>query len=84
MKAIVRYKYGTPDVLELKEVDKPVARDDELLVKVHAASVNAADWFGLTGLPYIVRPAFGTIRPRHKIPGQDLVTIPKLSAGGNA
>ena len=72
MKAIVRYKYGTPDVLELKEVDKPVARDDELLVKVHAASVNAADWFGLTGLPYIVRPAFGTIRPRHKIPGQDL------------
>ncbi|MCH8911538.1 MAG: NAD(P)-dependent alcohol dehydrogenase [Chloroflexi bacterium] len=72
MKAIVQYKYGTPDVLELKEVEKPVARDDELLVKVHAASINAADWFVLTGLPYVVRPAFGTIRPRHKIPGQDL------------
>ena len=72
MKALVQYKYGTPDVLELTEVEKPVAKDDELLVKIHAASVNAADWLVLTGLPYVVRPAFGTIRPRHKIPGQDV------------
>ncbi|MDP9318364.1 MAG: NAD(P)-dependent alcohol dehydrogenase, partial [Actinomycetota bacterium] len=44
MQAIVQDKYGSPDVLELREVDKPVAKDEELLVRVHAAGVNPADW----------------------------------------
>ena len=44
MKAIVCDKYGAPDVLELREVDKPVVKDDEVLVRVHATSVNPADW----------------------------------------
>ena len=43
-----------------------------MLVKVHATSVNAGDWFVLTGLPYLIRPAFGVFKPRHKIPGHDL------------
>jgi len=49
MKAIVYHKYGTPDLLELKEVEIPTPRDKEVLVKVHAASVNSWDWDLLTG-----------------------------------
>ena len=52
MKAIVYTKYGSPDVLHLEEVDKPSPRDEEVLVKVHAASSNAGDWHLLTGDPF--------------------------------
>jgi len=57
MKASVHYCYGSPDVLRLEDVEKPVAADDEVLVKVHAASVNPLDWHYLYGMPYIVRLA---------------------------
>ena len=50
MKAIVHYKYGSPNVLELQDIDKPVAADDEVLVRVHAASLNILDWYGISGL----------------------------------
>jgi len=55
MKAIEYTKYGPPDVLELKEVEKPAPKDYEVLVKVQAASVNFPDWGLLRGTPFIVR-----------------------------
>jgi NADPH:quinone reductase-like Zn-dependent oxidoreductase len=54
MKAIVYDRYGSPDVLELRDVEKPVAADDEVLVRVHATSVNPVDWHTMTGWPYLV------------------------------
>jgi NADPH:quinone reductase-like Zn-dependent oxidoreductase len=70
MKAIVCTEYGPPDVLQLKEVAKPVPKEDEVLVRVHAASVNAADVEILRGM-WVARFS-GPLRPRHKIPGSDL------------
>ncbi len=64
MKAIIRTKYGSPDVLELKEVEKPTPKDNEVLVKIHAASVNPLDWHLLRGEPYILRIAAGLRRPK--------------------
>jgi NADPH:quinone reductase-like Zn-dependent oxidoreductase len=72
MKAIVYDKYGEPDVLELREVDKPVVKDDEVLVRVHAVSVNPADWHLLTGTPYVMRMAVGLSKPKNKILGLDM------------
>ncbi|TKJ25831.1 MAG: alcohol dehydrogenase [Promethearchaeota archaeon Loki_b31] len=70
MKAIVCTKYGPPDVLQLKEVDKPTPKDNEVLVKVHAASLNAADLDYLRGRP-MVRIG-GLRKPRYKILGSDI------------
>jgi len=69
MKAIVQDKYGSPDVLNLREVDRPEPLDDEVLVQVHAAAVNTADWIALTGRPYAARLAFGLFRPKRRIAG---------------
>ena len=55
MKAIVYTKYGPPDVLQLKEVAKPTPKDDEVLIKVQAVSVNRSDWEGLIGKPLYAR-----------------------------
>ncbi|MGZ8786510.1 MAG: NAD(P)-dependent alcohol dehydrogenase [Acidimicrobiia bacterium] len=70
MKAIVRSKYGSPDVLQLKEVAKPTPKDNELLVRVHASSVNAADVENLRGT-FVVRMG-GPRRPKNKILGSDI------------
>jgi NADPH:quinone reductase-like Zn-dependent oxidoreductase len=72
MRAIVRTKYGPPEVLQPKEVEKPVPKDNELLVKVHAASVNALDWHMLRGKPVLVRLRFGLFRPKNRILGYDI------------
>jgi len=64
MKAIVFTQYGPPDGLELKEVPKPVPKDDELLVRVHASSINSWDWEFLNGTPFINRLMFGLFRPK--------------------
>jgi NADPH:quinone reductase-like Zn-dependent oxidoreductase len=72
MKAIVQDKYGSPDVLELKDIDKPVAKDDEVLVRVHAASVSIANWHLLRGIPYIMRIGTGPLKPRQEVPGVDV------------
>ena len=60
MKAAVRDRYGPPEVVELREIDEPVAADDEVLVRVRAASVNPADWYAVTGRPYVARALGGT------------------------
>jgi len=73
MKAIVHTKFGPPDLLELKEVAKPTPKEEEVLVKVHAASLNAFDWHILRAKPFLVRLAgFGFLKPKHKIPGVDI------------
>jgi NADPH:quinone reductase-like Zn-dependent oxidoreductase len=72
VKAIVQLKYGSPDVLELHDIDKPVVKDDEVLVRVRAAAVNIADWHLLRGVPYVMRLGIGLRRPRHEIPGLDI------------
>jgi NADPH:quinone reductase-like Zn-dependent oxidoreductase len=72
MKAIVYNQYGTPEVLQLKEVEKPLPRDNEVLVKVSAASINSWDWDLLRGRPYLYRSFFGVFEPRNKILGCDI------------
>ncbi len=72
MKAIVQDKYGSADVLELKEIDKPVVNDDDVLVRVRAASVNPLDWHIMRGRPFIVRPTSGLRKPKLRIRGVDV------------
>ena len=74
MKAIVYHEYGSPDVLKLEEVEKPTPKDNELLIKVHAVSINRSDWEGVTGKPLYARIG-GLIRPRDKILGSDIAGI---------
>jgi len=85
MKAIVRSKYGSPDVLELREIEKPAVEDDHVLVRVHAASVNAGDWHSMRGKPYIIRLMLGGLfKPRTKnaVLGGDLAGRVE-AVGGN-
>jgi NADPH:quinone reductase-like Zn-dependent oxidoreductase len=72
MKAIVYREYGSPDVLKLEEVRKPVPGDDEVLVKVQAASINSWDWDLLRGKPRLFRLLFGLLRPKYWILGCDI------------
>jgi NADPH:quinone reductase-like Zn-dependent oxidoreductase len=72
MKAIVYEKYGSPDVLELKEVEKPTPNENEVLIKVHAASINSWDWDMLTGRPLEYRLFFGLLKSKYKILGCDI------------
>jgi len=72
MKAVVRDSYGSPDVLKYQEIEKPIPKDDEILMKVHSASVNRADSHGLRGTPFIARIILGgIIKPKVKILGYD-------------
>jgi NADPH:quinone reductase-like Zn-dependent oxidoreductase len=73
MKAIVQDTYGAADVLELREIDQPVPTDDEVLVRVEAAGVDAGVWHLMTGLPYLVRLfGFGVRRPKVRVRGRDV------------
>jgi len=72
MKAIVYEKYGPPDVLQLKEVEKPIPKDNEVLVKVHAASVNYCDSAFVRGKPLVARLWSGPLKPKNTILGADV------------
>ena len=72
MRAIVYEEYGSPDVLNFQEVEKLAPKDNEVLVKVRAASVNAADWHLLRADPFLTRLAFGLLRPKYKVLGADI------------
>jgi len=71
MKAIVHERYGRPDVLELRDVDTPVIEDDQVLVRVHASSVNPVEWYGVTGF-YFARIGNGLRKPTSTDVGADL------------
>ena len=71
MKAIVRTKFGSPDVLSLEEIEQPPLTDDGMLVRVRATSVNPADWYSVVGIPLIARPTMGFFKPRAKTVGVD-------------
>jgi NADPH:quinone reductase-like Zn-dependent oxidoreductase len=72
MKAIVYTKYGPPDILELKEIEKPSPKDDEVLIQIFAASVNPLDWHFMRGSPYILRLMMGLFKPRITRLGRDV------------
>jgi NADPH:quinone reductase-like Zn-dependent oxidoreductase len=83
MKAIVQDTYGSPDVLELRDVDKPVVGDDEVLVQVHAAGVDQGVWHMMAGLPYLIRIAgYGLRAPKSSVPGSDVAGRVE-AVGGN-
>lgn len=72
MRAMVYTQYGSYDNLALQEVEKPSANDDEVLVKVHAASVNWLDWHFLMGSPVLVRLMAGLLKPKNHVLGIDV------------
>ena len=72
MKAIVQEAYGSPDVLEFRDIDKPAIGPNDVLVRVRAAGVNPADWAIVGGLPYIARPLYGMGKPKNPVRGTDV------------
>ncbi|MFI6458455.1 NAD(P)-dependent alcohol dehydrogenase [Streptosporangium amethystogenes] len=73
MKAVVQDAYGSPEVLELREIDKPVVKEDEVLVRVRAASVHPDVWHVVSGRPYVLRlMGAGLLRPKNRVPGTDV------------
>jgi NADPH:quinone reductase-like Zn-dependent oxidoreductase len=75
MKAIVYTEYGSPDVLQFKEVEKPTPSDKEVLIKVHAASANPLDWHNLRGTPFLVRLVMGFRKPKKQRLGADVAGL---------
>jgi NADPH:quinone reductase-like Zn-dependent oxidoreductase len=83
MKAIVQSRYGSPEVFELREIDRPNVKDDEVLVRVRAASVHPDVWHAMRGAPYVLRiMGSGLRRPKNPVPGTDLAGVVE-SVGGN-
>jgi Alcohol dehydrogenase GroES-like domain len=72
MKAIVYTHYGSPDVLQLKEVEKPAPKDDEVLIRIYAASANALDWHYMRGTPFLARLVNGLQKPKNTKLGVDV------------
>src|SRR5918994_6736127 len=75
IKAIVGDTYGSPDVLELRDIDKPEISDDEVLVRVHTAGVDRGVWHLMSGLPYVARLALGLRAPQNPVPGMDVAGV---------
>jgi NADPH:quinone reductase-like Zn-dependent oxidoreductase len=71
MKAIVQTGYGSPDVLELKEIDKPAVKGNDVLVRIQATAINAGDYFSMRGTPWLVRMTVGFPKPKDYVPGWD-------------
>src|SRR5256885_11553434 len=81
MKAIVQDRYGSPDVLELREIDRPVNGDDHVLVRVHAAGIDQGVWHEVAGLPYLFRiTGIGVRSPKNPVPGHDVAG--RVETGG--
>ena len=72
MQAIVQDTYGSTEVLQSRDIDKPQIGDTDVLVRVHAASVHVGDWILMTGSPFIMRLATGLRRPKNRVPGTDV------------
>ncbi len=72
MKAVVYTEYGPPEVLQLKEVDKPTPKEDEVLIKIHAAAITAGDVIVLKGEPFVTRFVTGLQKPKNTIPGKEM------------
>ena len=72
MKAIVQDRYGSTEVLEARDIEKPEVGDNEVLVRVHAASVHVGDWVLMTGTPFVMRMATGLRKPKNPVPGTDV------------
>ena len=81
IKAIVGDTYGSPDVLELRDIDKPEISDDEVLVRVHMAGVDRGVWHLMTGLPYVARLALGLRAPKNPVPGMDVAGVVEALGG---
>jgi NADPH:quinone reductase-like Zn-dependent oxidoreductase len=84
MKAIVQDRYGDVDVLEFRDIDRPVPTDDEVLVRVHAAGLHRGDWHVMTGLPYLIRvvvPTLGLRRPKVPVLGMDVAGVVEAVGG---
>jgi NADPH:quinone reductase-like Zn-dependent oxidoreductase len=84
MKAFVYERYGPPETLRMAEVDRPVPDAEDVLVKVLAASVNAADWHLMRGRPLFSRATLGLLRPKHRILGVDIAGQVEAVGGGVA
>jgi NADPH:quinone reductase-like Zn-dependent oxidoreductase len=75
MQAMVQDTYGSAEVIQLRDIDKPEIGDNEVLVRVHAAGVNPADWAVMSGLPYIARPIYGLRKPKVSVRGTDVAGV---------
>src|SRR5689334_1466589 len=82
MKAVVHYSYGSPDVLELREVETPVAGAGEVLVRVRAAAANPLDWHFLRGIPYVMRAQSGMRVPKRTNVGNDVAGVVEAVGAG--
>ena len=82
MKAAVYYKYGSPNNISIAEIAKPVPKDDEVLVKIHSASINARDWRMLRGKPFVVRFINGLVKPKNILLGADIAGT--IETAGNS
>src|SRR5438067_12369520 len=82
MKAIVQAKYGTSEVLDLRDIAKPEIGESEVLVRVRAAGVNPGDWAIMGGLPYIARPVYGLGKPKNRVRGTDVAGQVEAIGGG--
>jgi NADPH:quinone reductase-like Zn-dependent oxidoreductase len=72
MKAVIQDRYGSPEVLETRDIGRPTIADDDVLVRVHAASVHIGDWVLMTGVPHVMRLGTGLRRPKIRTPGTDV------------
>ena len=81
MKAIAHHEYGPPDVLDLEDLDRPVAEDGEVLVRVCGVAVNPGDWDLMNGTPYVLRLMTGLRRPKNKVLG--LAVAGRIEAVGS-
>jgi NADPH:quinone reductase-like Zn-dependent oxidoreductase len=72
MQAIIQDSYGSHDVLSVGDIAKPEIADDEVLVRVHAASIHVGDWILMTGSPFVMRFATGLRKPKNRVPGTDV------------